>query len=391
MQTYPRMDLYMKHRKRRTANRRKVFWFGMALSLAGLIVLAAIPFFYLRSAYVGHQLLKQANAAVGNSVADINLVSPGSNATSNQTSPSQLQLTSETMKVPHFATGQLIGEVKIPALSLQAPLIQGTAAQQLEVAIGHLSTSVMPGKPGTTVIAAHNATWFRHVNELKTGAKIEVATAYGTFVFEVTQSKVVKVGAPISDTNNASIVLESCYPLDALYLTPYRYLVFGTLAQIVADSRTKPSTSLNQPYYYAVVPNDIAREGLTLSTNTLPMGTLKYTGSPGAAFTQSNFALSGTQSMIELYLAWLHAASDKNQTAIDALVPTGTPDPFYGVNRSHVQYLSNYDISLDVKGDKLISTTGTVRVQVGGTRYTIVLHGAAYGYQVKLTSIHVSS
>ena len=368
-----------RYNNRHNSRRRIFFWVGSFLSLAGVLVLSSIPFFYFRSAVVGKHLLLTAQTLVSSSSAKENSIT--SNAY-------PVPTMSAGLNIPVFNTGQVIGEVVVPNLSLQAPLVQGTSASQLESAVGHLVTSVMPGKPGTTLIAAHNATWFRHINRLKTGDVIQVKTTYGTFNFQVTSSKVVKTGESVRNSSDSSIVLESCYPLNALYLTPYRFLVYGKLVHLSSTAVTvaNPASDTN---YYVTIPQKIVDEGLTLNTNTLPMGTLTYTGKPANSFTQSNNAWSATHAMIELYLGWIHASSDKDLTAIDAIAPKVSVNPFFGVKLPGVKYLSAYNVSLHVQGEQLMSATSTVQVGINGKTYTIVLTAHAYGHKVKLTQIEI--
>lgn len=362
-------------------NKRRIFfWIGSLLSIAAAVVLGSIPFFYFRSAIVGKHLLQQASTFVHRANPNVN--STTQNAQS-------VQAISKKLNVPAFQAGQIIGEVVIPTLSLQAPLVQGTNASQLDAAVGHLVTSVLPGKPGTTLIAAHNATWFRHINRLKPGDLIQIKTMYGTFNFHVTTAKVVQTGDSVPNTLGSSIVLESCYPLNALYLTPYRFLVYGKLVQIsnTRIAASKPPTGIN---YYATIPQNIVNEGLTLSTNTLPMGTLTYTGNPSSLFTQSNSAWSATHSMIELYLAWIHASANKNLVAMIAIAPKVADNPFFGIHLLAVKYLSDYNISLHVQGEQLLSATGTTQVRIDGKSYKIVLTADAHGQQVKVTKMEIT-
>lgn len=209
-------------------------------------------------------------------------------------------------------------------------------------------------KTGTSIIAAHNATWFRHTNNLKNGAKIDVRTKNGLETFEVTKHKVVHTGSPVYNSANPTIVLETCYPTDALYLTPYRLLVYGKWV-----SSSKPGASLGPSQtaisnsvttkYKTDIPQRIVKQGITLTTNSLPMGTLKYTGNPSSKFTQSNFPLSASAAAVRLYLAVLHASSHKDTAALNQLLPSSlSTNPFLGVNLQKLHYLHNFAVTLDV-------------------------------------------
>lgn len=134
--------------------------------------------------------------------------------------------------------GTLIGRVVIPSLNLTAPIVEGTALDILAHSAGHLTTSVLPGQQGTTVIAAHDVTYFHHIDALKPGDKIEVTTSEGRFVYTVTGHRVVTVGTNAANTYFPSLILETCYPLNALTLVNHRYWVSAVLT---SSTLTPPS------------------------------------------------------------------------------------------------------------------------------------------------------
>jgi sortase A len=127
--------------------------------------------------------------------------------------------------------GSVIGTLEIPRIHLREAVLEGTTGAILEKAPGHLRNSVLPGEIGTDIIAAHNVTTFHHLDALKTGDWILVNTSAGMFQFQVTKFQVVKVGDPVPNTRYPSLVLETCYPLNAWYLTNQRFLVYAVLVK----------------------------------------------------------------------------------------------------------------------------------------------------------------
>ena len=214
------------------------------------------------------------------------------------------------------------------------------------------------------MIAAHNATWFRHIDQLKKGSAIEVKTDYGEFLFHVTGSKIVHTGEPVYNTPQQSIVLEACYPLNALYLTPYRYLVFAKMDETGKWKNTQQQSAAT--IYKAAIPQHLRSEGLTLSTNTLPMGTMKYTDQPSKVYTESPSPLSASNALVQSYLAWLHASSNKELDALQSLIPFYQKDSFFGTALSQISYDSSFDEILDVYNGKLRSITGVVHPYIKG-------------------------
>ncbi|QQE78726.1 class D sortase [Alicyclobacillus sp. SO9] len=372
---------------------------GILLVGAGGAMLLRIPYFYYHSNHVGHQLLKESS--------QLNPTHTGAVATAT-TEATDKQVNAKPPK-------ELLGRVYIPALQLKAPLVEGTADTQLAVGVGHLKTSVMPGKDGTSVIAAHNATWFRHINKLKTGAKIDVLTKTGLQTFEVTKHKVVRTGSPVYNSSNPTIVLETCYPTNALYLTPYRLLVYGkwvssspigtaptnhsgsgsgSTGASTANSTGGLPNGANLPsisdsvttQYTTNIPQRIVKQGITLTTNSLPMGELVYSGTPSSKFTQSNSPLSASAAAVRLYLAMVHASSHKDTQALNQLLPaTLSTNPFLGVNLKQIHYLHNFTVTLDVQGKALQKMTAVTAVKVNGLSYDITVH-----YQVQQSSVSIS-
>lgn len=184
--------------------------------LAGLVWLSQIPFFFLRSDAVGGELLAEALDTVSGVPREVA-----------QTPPASTTVGQEVGSGADSTTSPL-GVLHIPALELTAPIVEGTEEEQISVAVGHLTGSAKLGTAGTALLAAHNATWFRHLDRLQRGDTVRVSTAEGTFSYEVTAARVVHVRDGVFALNETGLVLESCYPLDALRATDYRYLVYAT-------------------------------------------------------------------------------------------------------------------------------------------------------------------
>lgn len=240
--------------------------------LAGLGLIGSIVAFYVRSSLVGGGLVQRAQRA----------------------------------RTVAAWPRSLLAILRIPSIGLVAPVEQGTGQSVLAVSVGHLRTSVFPGEPGTSVLAAHNVSWFSGLGGLRTGSLLEVDTPYGQELYRVTWHRVVHVGAPVANTAAPSLVLEACWPLDALYLTPQRYLVGATLVATtrIAVAPVTPSSDSYQPLGLAPV---LAHENLSLAANDLPMGVLTTVGSPAAAWTSSQrpYDLAGAE--VTWTIALLHA------------------------------------------------------------------------------------
>lgn len=191
---------------------------GIVLLLAGTVWLLQIPYYFHRSDTVGGDLLAQAQAAVSTEPRDV------------PSEPEPAQPTAQTPPAAKRASSapDLLGVLHIPALALQAPIVEGTEEAQISVAVGRFTGSAKLGTSGTALLAAHNATWFRRLDQLQRGDTVQVSTADGTFSYAVTGARIVHVDEGVTAMNGPGLVLESCYPLDALRQTEYRYLVYAT-------------------------------------------------------------------------------------------------------------------------------------------------------------------
>jgi sortase A len=343
------------------------------LVAAGAVVLLRIPFFYLRSWWVGGHLARAALTDLKH----------------------HRRAAPKAVAAAWPAGVQAV--LEIPTIHLVAPVVQGTQDAQLNVAVGHLTTSVEPGQAGTSILAGHNVTWFHHINQLHAGDQIRVLTPHHRWVFQVTQAKVVHVGTPVYNTPYPSLVLEACYPLDALYLTPYRYLVFARLEQSAGSHGAVLSLPENVNYTPVGIPAAVQAQGLTLATNYLPMGKLRIVGTPTVRWRQSNAPLNAASATTTLFLAALHILRDHNPAWWHDLAPSVPYTTMAPLTTGHIaHYDSLADESETVVGDRVTQTTLTVTVQItGGTApgvYTLIEHTSVSGHnRVRIATIQLET
>ncbi len=191
----------------------KKFVVGSIIITVGICLLLSIPLYFLQSHANQTKLLKeydkQEQAYTQHS------------KTENPPLPTPVN-----QKTENKVEDRLLGKLVIPKISLEVPILEGTDQAVLKKGAGHLTASVETGKNGASVIAAHNTTFFHNIGQLKQNDTFQVETVSGTQTFQVYDTKVVKTGDPIYNTETPTLVLETCYPLDTGTLTPYRYLVF---------------------------------------------------------------------------------------------------------------------------------------------------------------------
>jgi sortase A len=107
--------------------------------------------------------------------------------------------------------------IQIPAIDVDAPIVQGDGWEQLKKGVGqHIGTS-NPGQDGNVVLSAHNDIFgeiFRDLDMLNPGDLIVLHTSQQVYNYVVVESQVVSpTRVDVMDqTNEPFVTLISCYP-----------------------------------------------------------------------------------------------------------------------------------------------------------------------------------
>lgn len=107
--------------------------------------------------------------------------------------------------------------IQIPAIGIDAPVVQGDGWEQLKKGVAqHLGTA-NPGEAGNVVLSAHDDIFgelFRYLDKLKPGDEVILYTNQRQYVYEVADTKI--VGPTEVDvmgpTAKPVVTLISCYP-----------------------------------------------------------------------------------------------------------------------------------------------------------------------------------
>jgi sortase A len=329
-----------------------------------LVIAANIAWFYLRSDLQGQSLVHEEQSRISASDHTSSPVKCAPFSDSNTTNPQ--------------------GLVEASTIAMKAPVLGGDGDPQLDVAVGHVPGSSWPGQPGTTLLAAHDVTYFNHIDDLQTGATVSFVTPCATYNYKVVDSEIVQAGSPLyTSPSQDLLVLETCYPLNALYLTPQRFLVTAELTQTRPVG--EPSTVSELPIPTVPAPAPLLAQGLTLATNDLPLGTLDEQGDPSLAWDGSTGPFDATASVLEEYFGALRSAEQNEQTWWRALstpaADFGSAAPLVGANIDG--YLSETSPVLEVQANSLTGAQVGTTVDLSG--------GSAPGrYQISaaMTVVH---
>lgn len=291
------------------------------------------------------------------------------------------------------------GLLEIPAIGLVAPVEQGVDDAALNVAVGHLTNSVWPGEAGNAVLEAHDVSYFVNIDKLKTGDLIRYSTPCFTDVFSVQSHQVVTQGSPVYNTSTPSITLVTCWPTNALWFTPQRYLV--TASHLLNVTRTGPqgigagagAASIQVPASAAAptvpAPTALASEGLTLATFSIPMGPLTIAGQPDASWVQGPGPLAVEGSAVEAFIAGVRSLTQNRTDWWNAIAP-GVPRPPAMVGSALPSYTQHLAVTVTTNKStpSTVAMTTAVGITGGGAPgpYSLNVTATITGAQILITA-----
>lgn len=121
----------------------------------------------------------------------------------------------------------LIGRLSVPRLRMSAMVREGIDRNTLQLAIGHIPATALPGQAGNVGVAGHRDTFFRGLKDLRTMDEIHFSTLGGDFKYVVESLTVVEpdnVGVLAPSSENV-LTLVTCYPFSYIGPAPRRFVV----------------------------------------------------------------------------------------------------------------------------------------------------------------------
>ncbi len=121
--------------------------------------------------------------------------------------------------------------IEIPAIKIDAPVVQGDGWEQLKKGVAQHIGSADPGQSGNVVLSAHDDVYgelFRNLDQLKPGDQVILYTEQHQYVYIVDRTEIVEPTAVevMASTGAPTVTLISCYP----YLVDkQRIVVFARL------------------------------------------------------------------------------------------------------------------------------------------------------------------
>jgi len=143
--------------------------------------------------------------------------------------------------------GALIGRLAIPRLNMRAVVREGAGQDTLDVALGHIPGTAMPGQPGNAGIAGHRDTLFRGLRKIQKDDVIEFQTPAGNYTYMVESTEIVKpkdVGV-LEASQHPEMTLVTCYPFYYVGAAPNRFIVKARLVD--PSAAPAPASQLARP------------------------------------------------------------------------------------------------------------------------------------------------
>jgi len=259
------------------------------------------------------------------------------------------------------------GVLSIAATGVLAPVEQGLSESVLAVAVGHDPRSAWPGGTGVVVLEGHDVGYFSADASLVPGDTIRYTVGCWSYIYSVTGHEIARPGASLPA---AGLVLVSCYPTDALWYTPDRYVVRAVL---VRSGPSGASGGLQRKEDISGAPS--LPPGVPPPPNLFDdgwlAGTLTVTGTPSPVWRSSPAPLSWVAAGVAAFAAY------RQGIALSALAPGLPLDR--AADGAYVGH--SVDVSIDVTGtvvssvivDTVLSTGPVALRAVPRAGYLVVI------------------
>lgn len=137
---------------------------------------------------------------------------------------------------PRSIPGEGVAILRIPAIALDAAVVEGVDPAHLKRGPGHYPRTPMPGEGGNVGIAGHRTTYgkpFWALDQLVPGDEIFLRTREGRFVYRVTERRVVAPDRSevLEPTPRPTLTLTTCHPR---FSAAQRLIVHGELVRAPA-------------------------------------------------------------------------------------------------------------------------------------------------------------
>ena len=185
---------------------------GLGSAAAALFVLLSIPAVLARNAQPAQ-------------VSDKEIIPPGTLAGAYLQNPARM------------AESSVISRIRIPALRIDAAIVEGISDDDLRKGVGHVPGSAMGGGLGDMILAAHRDRIFRPLKSIKRGMDIQIGGREGTYHYQVDFTEIVRPDRldVLQIAAEPQVTLITCYPFNYVGSAPMRFIVKAHLVSILPE------------------------------------------------------------------------------------------------------------------------------------------------------------
>jgi len=126
--------------------------------------------------------------------------------------------------------GDLVGEIEVPRLGLNAVVVQGDSDDVLRHAVGHVPETALPGQSGNIALAGHRDTLFRPLRDIRVGDTITLRTPVANHTYRVNSTGVVPpTDIDVLQSRGVNeLTLITCFPFHYIGHAPNRFIVHAS-------------------------------------------------------------------------------------------------------------------------------------------------------------------
>lgn len=132
----------------------------------------------------------------------------------------------QSPQLPVDLSKEMDGLLLVERIQLEVPILTGVTERNLNLAVASIENTGKPGEPGNYCIAGHRSRFygklFNRIDELAIGDKIVVQTRNETYVYRVTENRIVQpedIQLLLADGQKEQITLVTCdYSVPKPYL-----------------------------------------------------------------------------------------------------------------------------------------------------------------------------
>jgi sortase A len=132
---------------------------------------------------------------------------------------------------------RVLGRLEIPSLGVSTIVREGEDARTLQLAVGHIAGTALPGAAGNMGLAGHRDTFFRRLREINPGDVIRLVAVEGIYTYVVENTQIVDPDDVwvLDPTPEPSLTLVTCYPFTYIGSAPERFIVRARMVPPVAS------------------------------------------------------------------------------------------------------------------------------------------------------------